>query len=196
MKSPNMKKYVFSILLLLTFSIGFSQTEESLKARAEILFNATNKLDMVAIMKLTYNQAFKDFDKDALAESMKQAFDNEYMSITFKNPSPVPFTTTPIKSIDGKKFSVIRYRNKMILKLKQPFEKSAIDAMTTGLKQSENYEIVVYDEKTNSFNIEGKGVMIAVSDASTKGEWEFINYENKEMFNAVFGEKIKTELGL
>ncbi|RZJ71273.1 hypothetical protein [Flavobacterium sp.] len=191
-----MKKYVFSILLLLTFSIGFSQTEESLKARAEILFNATNKLDMVAIMKLTYNQAFKDFDKDALAESMKQAFDNEYMSITFKNPSPVPFTTTPIKSIDGKKFSVIRYRNKMILKLKQPFEKSAIDAMTTGLKQSENYEIVVYDEKTNSFNIEGKGVMIAVSDASTKGEWEFINYENKEMFNAVFGEKIKTELGL
>ncbi len=191
-----MKKLLFFIVFLLTFSSGFSQTEESLKSRAQILFNATNKLDMVAIMKMTYNQAFKDFDKDALAESMKQAFDNEYMAITFRNPSPVPFTNSPIRTIDGKKFSVIRYKNAMTLKLKQPFERTAIDAMTESLKQSGNYDSVVYDEKSNSFNIDGKGVMIAVSDATTKGEWEFVNYENKEMFNAIFGEKIKTELGL
>ncbi|RYE51185.1 MAG: hypothetical protein EOP48_18585 [Sphingobacteriales bacterium] len=53
-----------------------------------------------------------------------------------------------------------------------------------------------YDEKTNAFTINGESVMIAVADASNKNQWEFVNYENQEMFNMVFNENIKKELGL
>jgi len=190
-----MKKVV---LILALFSVlnGFSQTRESLKTRASKLFEATNALDMETVLALTYNKAFGNADRAIVLESMKAAVNNDYMSIEFTNPKPQPFTMDEIKTINGKKFSVIRYRNSLVLHLKQTLEPTVIKAMSDGMKSAGNYASVTYDDKTNSFFIDGNGIMVAVADDSTKNEWEFVNYDNKDLFNVVFNENIKKSLGL
>ncbi|MBD3582541.1 hypothetical protein [Flavobacterium selenitireducens] len=190
-----MKKTLMILGLLFAIS-GFSQTSESLKTRVAKLFEATNNLDMETVLNLTYNKAFGNADRAILLESMTAAVDNEYMTIEFTNPSPQPFTADAIKTIANRKFSVIRYQNSLKLHLKQKLDASVIKAMSDGMKEAGNYASVTYDEKTNSFTIEGYGIMVAVADESTKGEWEFVNYDNKELFNIVFNETIKKELGL
>lgn len=185
------------MILAFLFALnGFSQTAESLKSRVSKLFEATNNLDMETVLHLTYNKAFGDMDRAMLLESMKAAVDNDHMSIEFTNPSRQPFTADAIKTIDGKKFSVIRYRNSLKLHLKQALDPSVIKAMAQGMKDAGNYASVSYDEKTNSFSIDGNGIMVAVADESTKNEWEFVNYDNKDLFNMVFNEEIKNALGL
>ncbi|NUY81089.1 hypothetical protein HUK80_09300 [Flavobacterium sp. MAH-1] len=191
-------KLKFILPILLIALSGIAQTAETLNTRAQELFAATNKQDMAKVMDFTYNKVFEGtgIDRAQLAEAMKQAFDNEIMSIQITNPLPVQYKADPIKTIEGKKFSVIRYRNSMKVNLKQQFEKPMVDGMIDGMKKASNYESVVYDEKTNSISIAGDAVMIAVADESTKNQWQFVNYDNKEMFNLVFNENIKKELGL
>lgn len=191
-------KLKFLLPIVFIAFTGFAQTTETLNTRAQELFSATNKQDMAKVMDLTYNKVFEGtgVDKAQLAEAMKQAFDNEIMSIQITNPIPVQYKADPIRTIEGKKFSVIRYRNSMTVKLKQQFEKPMVDGMIDGMKKASNYETVVYDEKTNSIAIAGDAIMIAVADESTKNQWEFVNYDNKEMFDMVFNANIKKELGL
>lgn len=189
-----MKKLTL-LLLLLAVSNGFSQTRESLKARTEKMFAATNAFDLKGVMDLTYNKIFETVDRKTLEEAMAGVFNNEYMSIDFVNPKAT-FDYSDIKEIEGKKFSVIKYRNAMKMTLKQKPDPATAQGILEGLKSSGKYSSVTFDEASGSFLIEGDAVLIAVADASTKNEWEFVNYDNEEIFKLVFNDNIKKGLGL
>lgn len=190
-------KKLYLLLLLLALSDGFSQTRESLKARTHKMFAAINAVDFKRVMDLSYNKIFEIVDRKTLEEAMAGVFDNEFMSIHSANPNPeITFDYSDIKEIEGKKFSVVRYRNAMKMTLKQKPDPATARGILDGLKGSGKYNSVTFDEAAGSFLIEGETVLIAVADASTKNEWEFVNYDNEEIFTLVFNDNIKKGLGL
>ncbi|RZJ66995.1 MAG: hypothetical protein EOO50_06945 [Flavobacterium sp.] len=190
-----MKKKLILFAFLLAVTAGFSQTIESLKSRTEKMYAATSGTDFKTIMDLTYNKVFESVDKATLTSAMENMFRNEFMTISFPSQKPV-FTYGPIKEIEGKKFSVIKYKSAMKMTLAQKPEAAAVQNMIDGLKSTGKYSTVTYDEATNSLNIDGDATLIAVSDASTKNEWEFVNYDSEELFAMVFNANIKKSLGL
>ncbi|AWI25903.1 hypothetical protein [Flavobacterium pallidum] len=188
-------KKILALLLFLTVSIGFSQTLDGLKTQTQKMYKSSLDMNFDTIMDLTYPKVFDIVDRETLSGMMKAMFDNENMTITLNDIKPT-FTYSDIKEIDGKKLSVIRYRNGMKMALKGEVTDEMVNAMQQGLKSTPQFDTVNYDKATKTFIIEGPSVMIGVADATTKNEWTFVNYDNEQLFNMIFDEKIKTALGL
>ena len=56
---------------------------------------------------------------------------------------------------------------------------------------------VIFEKEENQFKIELRSTLIAVADESTKNKWKFLNKDKEnQLFNMIFDEKVKTELGL
>lgn len=189
-----MKNKLFLLLLLVSSGI-FAQTMDALKLRTEKMYAATYALDLKTVMDLTYNKVFETVDRQTMTTAMESVFKNDFMTISFLNPK-TDFSYSPIKEIEGKKFSVIRYKNAMKMTLAQKPEADQVQAMIDGLKSTGKYLTINYDEASKSLHIEGDAILIAVADASTKNEWEFINYDSEQVFQMVFNDNIKKGLGL
>ncbi|AWA29999.1 hypothetical protein HYN48_07870 [Flavobacterium magnum] len=188
-------KKILALLLFITVSTGFSQTLDGLKAQTQKMYKSSIDMNFDAIMDLTYPKVFDIVDRETLSGMMKGMFDNEQMAITLSDMKPV-FTYTDVKEIDGKKFSVIKYRNGMKMTLKGDVTDGMVSTMEQGLKSAPQFDKVNYDKATKTFTLEGPAVMIGVADDTTKNEWTFVNYDNEQLFNMIFDEKIKTALGL
>jgi hypothetical protein len=188
-------KKILTLLLFVIASTAFSQTMESLKASTEKMYKSSTDMKFDDVMDLTYPKVFEIVDRETLSKTMKSTFDNEMMTLTLLDVKPT-FTYSGIKEVDGKKFSVVRYRNGMKMALKGDVNDEMVKAMTDGLKTSPQFDKVTYDKALKSIFVEGNAVMIAVADASTNNEWTFVNYDNEQLFGLVFDKKVKEALGL
>jgi len=188
-------KKILTLLLLITVSNGFCQTMESLKTQTQKMYKSSIDMKFNDIMDMTYPKVFEIVDRETLSTMMESMFDNENMSIALTDMKPT-FTYSDIKEVDGKKFSVINYRNGMKMTLKGDITDEMVGTMENGFKSTPQFDKVNYDKATKTFILEGPAVMIGVADATTKNEWTFVNYDNEQLFNMIFDEKIKTALGL
>lgn len=188
-------KKILTLLLFITVSNGFCQTMESLKTQTQKMYRSSIDMKFNEIMDMTYPKVFEIVDRETLSTMMESMFDNEQMHISLIDMKPA-FTYTDIKEIDGKKFSVIKYRNGMKMALKGDITDEMVSSMEQGLKSAPQFDKVDYDKATKTFTLEGNATMIGVADSTTKSEWTFVNYDNEQLFNMIFDEKIKTALGL
>jgi hypothetical protein len=188
-------KKIFTILLFVTISAAFGQTMETLKTRVQKMYKSSIDMKFDDVMDLTYPKVFEIVDRETLSKTMKSTFDNEMMTLYLLDVKPT-FSYSDIKEVDGKKFSVVRYRNGMKMALKGEVDDEMVKAMTDGLKASPQFDKVTYDTASKSIFVEGNAVMIAVADATTKNEWTFVNYDSEQLFGLVFDEKVKAILGL
>jgi hypothetical protein len=188
-------KKILTLLLFVTISNSFSQTMESLKTATQKMYQSSIDMKFNDIMDLTYPKVFEIVDRETLSAAMQSMFDSEMMRITLTDLKPT-FAYSEIKDVDGKKFSVIRYRNGMKMALEGETDEQMASMMEEGLKSTPQFDKVVYDKATNTFTVEGNAVMIAVADDTTKNQWTFVNYDDDKLFALIFDEKIKTALGL
>jgi hypothetical protein len=189
-----MKKYLSILLFLLAFN-GFSQSIESLKAKTLKLYDASYTMDFETIADLTYPKIFNNLDRETIIKAMDEMFQNDIMKVRFVYPT-VTFNYSPVKTIDGQKFCIIRYKNAMRLTFEEKIPEDRVDTLLKLMKQEKKYETVVFEENRNSFLATGNAILIAISDSVSKNEWTFVNYDNEDLFGTLFEKNLKTELGL
>lgn len=190
-----MKNKIFFLISFLCscYSI-FSQDTANLKSEALKSYKASTSMDYDAIFDTTYPKVFDIIPKETMKEMFQQMMDNEQFSIQLVEVEP-NFTFGEIKVIGNQKFCLIEHDNRMLMTFKTPMEDA--EAMTAIFKKSMDAQKVSFDKDKNEFTIELRATIIGVSDELTKNQWKFLNKDKEnQLFNMIFDEKVKTELGL
>lgn len=185
------------LLLLLTLSfVSNSQAQDltSLKTEAQKTYEASANLNFDAIFEHTYPKVFDIVSKEQMKEMFDQMMANESFTIKLVQVAP-NFKFGDIKKIDNKLFCIVEHDNAMTMKFNTPME--GAEDLTETFKASMKADEVTYDKASNTFSIKMRSTMIAVADELTKNKWKFLNNDKGgQLFNMIFNEKIKTELGL
>lgn len=188
-------KKISCFLFLFTTICGFSQSLEKLKSDAQKMYDASYNMDFEAVMDFTYPKFFELTTRENLIKVMDETFQNDTMKVRLVYPS-VTFKYSDVKTIEGRKFCVIRYRNAMRMTYFQPIPANRVDEFLQPMKDSKKFEAVMFEKDRNSIFLTGTAIMLAVSDDLTKGEWKFINYDDEKILEILFVKNLKTELGL
>lgn len=191
-----MKNKLF-FLLLLTISFAskiHAQDLTSLKTEAKKTYEASANLNFDAIFEHTYPKVFDIVSKEQMKEMFDQMMANDQFTIKLIPVAP-NFKFGNIKKIENKLFCVVEHDNAMTMKFNTPID-GAEDLIET-FKASMKADEVTYDKASNTFSIKMRSTMIAIADEQTKNKWKFLNNDKSgQLFNMLFNEKIKTELGL
>lgn len=187
-------KTKFTIVLLLVSFLGFSQTLESMKTEVQKVYDLTIAKKYDIVIESTYPKVFEIVAKKDMLEAMNQMFDNENMTLTIEKVDP-KFTFSEITTIEGAKYCIVEHNNKMTMKFKQDLSDTKNDVLNY-LQQSMKGYTVTLDEKSDTFIIDGKAKMIAISDKLTNGTWKYLNYNGespmmKQVLGATVIEKLK-----
>lgn len=185
----------FCLLLMLTAAIGFSQSLEQLKSDTKKMYDASYNMDFEVVMDYTYPKFFELVPREAMLKTMDEAFQNDTTKMRFVYPS-VAFSYSEIKTIDGKKFCIIKYKNAQRITYEEKLKPEMSETILKALKGNKKFESVAFEKNRNSFLIIGDAILLAVSDPLTNGEWKFINYDDERVFELLFAKNYKTELGL
>ena len=191
-----MKNRLFLLLLLVvSFASNIhAQDLTSLKTEAQKTYEASANLNFDGIFEHTYPKVFDIVSKEQMKEMFDQMMANESFTIKLIQVTP-NFKFGDIKKIDNKLFCIVEHDNAMTMKFNTPME-GAEDLIET-FKASMKADEVTYDKTTNTFSIKMRSTMIAIADELTKNKWKFLNNDKSgQLFNMIFNEKIKTELGL
>ena len=188
-------KIKITILFVLTSIFGFSQSLESMKIEVQKIYDLTIEKKYDAVIESTYPKLFEIVPKKAMKEAMDNMFDNDQMTLTIEKVNP-KFTFSEIMVIDAAKYCIIEHNNKMTIKFKEELGESK-DFILSGLKENMTGYNVILDEKTETFIVDGKAKMIAISDKLTNGTWKYINYNGESpMMEKVLGKETLQKLGL
>lgn len=187
-------KVIFLSLFFICTLSSIAQDIESLKTEALKSYKASTSMDYDAIFATTYPKVFDIIPKESMKEMFKQMMDNEQFSIQLVEVEP-NFTFGEIKKINNQTFCLIDHDNVMLMKFKTPMEDA--EAMTEIFKKSMDAEKVTFNKENNEFKIELRSTLIGVSDELTQNNWKFLNKDKEnQLFNMIFDENVKTELGL
>ncbi len=188
-------KIKLTILFVLASVFGFSQSLESMKIEIQKIYDLTIEKKYDIILESTYPKLFEIVPKQAMKEAMNNMFDNEQMTLTIEKVNPA-FTFSEVLVIDGAKYYIIEHNNKMTMKFKEELGDGK-EFILAGLKESMTGYTVTLDEKTETFIVDGKAKMIAISDKLTNGTWKYINYNGESpMMEKVLGKEVLKQLGL
>lgn len=195
-KHIQMKRSLIILIWLFTIP-SFGQSFESLKSNCKKLYDASYLMDFDAILDLTYPKLFDIIDRDSMYLVLEETFQNDTFRIRFVHPNPA-FTYSEIKEIGGKKFCLIEYNNAMRMILENELSVDDIQEMEKSLKANMNHKKITHEKKRNAFYIEGKEIMIAVSDELTQNQWRFINHDPQQLdlLYQLLDKKIVNQLGL
>ena len=190
-----MKKIIFFLLISVT---AFSQSTESLKAATKKLYQANYLMDFDGIVSLSYPKMVETIGSDKLLETIEKYYENDEYRLRFQLET-VPFQFGAIKKIEGKSFCVITCRNPMryFFETKLTTETAAVKA--DWLKDVNKTKEVTFEPNRNSFNVKRTTTFVAVMDETTSNQWKFFNFDDASqlaVFNTIFGESTKKELGL
>ncbi|CAM3529663.1 hypothetical protein FSS13T_20890 [Flavobacterium saliperosum S13] len=191
-----MKNRLFLLLVLIaSFASNIhAQDLTSLKTEAQKTYEASANLNFDAIFEHTYPKVFEIVSKEQMKEMFDQMMANDQFTIKLIPVAP-NFKFGNIKKIENKLFCVVEHDNAMTMKFNTPME-GAEDLIAT-FKASMKADEVTYDKASNTFSIKMRSTMIAIADEQTKNKWKFLNNDKSgQLFNMLFNEKIKTELGL
>lgn len=188
-----LKNTLLCFLFLSTLS-SVAQDKESLKKEANKAYVAAANLDFDKIFETTYPKVFEIVPKEQMKKMFSQMMDNPEFSIKLIEVDP-EFTFGDIKKIKNQTFCVIEHNNKMKMIFKEALDEP--EMMTDIFKSSMGATEVLYDKTDKSYLISIRSTMIAVADETTKNEWKFLNKDKGDkMFDMIFSEEVKKELGL
>lgn len=193
-----MKIKSLSFLLLLIAFNSFSQNAVQLLSGTQKLFTANYEMDFETIVLLSYPKMVETIGKEVMIEKLDKSYQNEEYRMRYQLETAA-FITRKIQKIGSQSFCVITCRNPV----RYFFEKKLSTEETAGkilwLQEINNTKEVTFEPNRNSFNVKRNTTYVAIMDDTTKGDWKFFNLDDanqKEVFNTLFDEKIKTALGL
>lgn len=188
-------KIKFTILFFLVTFLGFAQNLESMKIEVQKIYDLTIAKKYDVVLESTYPKIFDIVSKKEMLEIMTQMFDSQNMTLTIEKVNP-EFTFSEIITIEDGKYCLVEHKNKMTMKFKEELGDNK-NQILEYLKQSMTDYSVTLDEKTETFILNGKAKMIAISDKLTNGSWKYINFNgDSPMMKQVLEPKVLEKLGL
>ncbi len=187
-------KILFIALFLVQSFTIFAQDIASLKTEALRSYKASVNMDYDNVFETTYPKVFDIIPKEQMKQMLGQMMENDQFAIKLVEVEP-NFTFGEIKKIEGKSFCLVNHNNVMTMHFKAPMENG--ESMADIFKTSMEAEKVTFNKETNTFSIEMRSTLIAVADETTANQWKFLNKDKEnQLFNMIFNENIKKELGL
>jgi hypothetical protein len=191
-----------TLFLLLLFSISFlakAQTLDQLQSEAVKLYDATYNMDIDYMVSKTYPKLFNLISKEDMEHEIDNAFQNEVMRTRLVFPKTT-FIYSDVKTIAGKKFCVITYKNTLRMTYEEKLTPEMANMTLTVLRENLKNKKVSFESPRNSFYIEGNDTLIAIADTLTNHQWTFINYDEatSSILSSLFEETVikQLELGL
>lgn len=187
-------KIKLTLLFLFTSLLNFAQDLASLKKEVLVIYNYTIEKKYDIVIESTYPKVFEIVPKKDMLEAMNSMFDNEQMTLTIEKVNP-DFIFSDFIFIDEAKYCVIEHNNKMTMKFKEDLGDSKEFILASLQENMTGYKVSL-DEKTETFIVDGKAKMIAISDKLTNGTWKYLNYnEESPMMEKVLSKKVLEKLG-
>jgi alpha-N-acetylglucosamine transferase len=193
-----MKKIILSFIILFISNTSFCQDLQSLEIETNKMFKATSKMNFDEILDFSYPKLYDILSREQMKEMLEMTFTNEQFDISFLPIDP-EFDYTPIKKIEKKSLSVIKYNLGMAMRFNEPVDDETANIMIESLQaQGESYADVKYDKEKNTFYIKGKSTMIAIADEVTENKWKFITYDKnkRQIAEMLLSDSILNKLGL
>ncbi len=193
-----MKIKLCAILFFVSISFGFSQSIENLMLATRQLYQANYTMDFETIALLSYPKIEEIIGKESLLEKLDLRHQNEEFRLRLQLEM-VPFQFGPIRKIEEKSFCVVTFRNPMRYFFENKLSPEKVVEKTTWLQEINNTKVVIFEPKRNSFNVKKMSTYLAVFDETTNNQWKFFNLDDpnqKQIFDTIFNESIKKELGL
>ena len=193
-----MKIKLCAILFFVSISFGFSQSIENLMLATRQLYQANYTMDFDAIVLLSYPKIEASIGKDSMLEKLDLRHQNEEFRFRLQLEM-VPFQFGPIRKIEEISFCVVTFRNPMRYFYENKLSPEKAVEKTTWLKEINNTKDVIFEPKRNSFNVKKMSTYIAIMDETTNSQWKFFNLDDpnqKQIFESIFNESVKKELGL
>jgi hypothetical protein len=188
-------KIKVAILFVFISVFGFSQTLENMKIEVQKIYNLTIEKKYDIVVESTYPKVFDIAPKKDMIEAMNNMFDNEQMKVTIEKVNP-EFTFSEIIVIGDGKYCVIEHNNRMTMKFKEKLGESKEFILASLNENMTGYKVTL-DEKTETFTVDGKAKMIAISDKLTNGTWKYINFNGESpMMEQVLGKEVLAKIGL
>lgn len=193
-----MQKKITSLLLFLFIATSFSQTRADLMAGTKKIYQANYNMSFDEIVALSYPKIAETIGKETMLEKLDLRHQNEEFRLRLQLEI-VPFQFGPIKKIEGKSFCVVTYRNPIRYFFENKLTPEMALEKTAWLKDVNQTKDVTFEPKRNSFNVKKISTFVAVADETTYTEWKFFNLDDanqKQIFDTLFNETVKKELGL
>ncbi|MBD3582540.1 hypothetical protein HC229_08475 [Flavobacterium sp. D33] len=191
-----MKKSLLTLFFLL-FASSQAQEPEILK-RASELYDANYNMDFESIAGFTYPEAVEQLGgKQKFISKIDADYQNPEFRKRLQLTAPV-FQVGPVKSIGSKKFCLISFRNPTRYFYEEKLSPGEMNEQVIKWKQVASTKEVFGEPNRNSINVKRISKFVAVSDASTNGQWKFFNFDDLqqlEIFNSHFATE-KVQLGL
>ncbi len=186
-----------TVLFLLINYLCFSQSLEILKADCEKMYEATYNMDFEKILDYTHPKVFDIVDKETMLTVLDETFQNDKLRIRLVHPKTT-FTFSEVKEIDGKKICVVEYPQAMRMIFENPLSEEEKNSIEESLKTTMTSKKITFEKNRNAFYIDGKDIMIAISEEATQNQWRLINYDKSQpqILNMVLGENVVKQLGL
>lgn len=191
-----MKNYLLLLLFIPFFS--FSQSKEALQIATKKLYDANFLMDFEAIKELTYPKVYEVIGEAAFIEQLETDFQNTDYRMRLQLEK-VPFIFSEIKTMQGKTFCVVRFRNPKRYLFEDKLNTTQVEEKKTWLQAKENTQNVTFEPTRNSFNVRSDSRYVVVYDVETFGEWKFFNLDDAfqlTAFTSLFDETIRNKIGI
>ena len=187
------------IILFLFLSIcAFSQSIESLKVATKNYYEANYLMDFEAIVSSSYPKIVESMGKDVMLEKIEKYYENDDYRMR-EQLETLPFQYGPIKTIEGKLFCVVTFRNPMRYFFEKKLTSETATEKATWLKKINKTKEVTFEPNRNSFNVKKTSTYVAIIDETNSNEWKFFNLDDANqlvVFQSLFVESVKKGLGL
>lgn len=190
-------KFKLTFLFILLNYLCFSQSLETLKADCVKMYESTYNMEFEKILDYTHPKVFEIADRETMLTILDETFQNDQLRIRLVHPKTT-FTFSEVKEIDGKKICVVEYPQAMRMIFENPLSEEEKNSIEKSLKTTMTSKKVTFEKDRNAFYIDGKDIMIAVSEEATQNQWKLINYDKNQpqLLNMVLGENVVKQLGL
>ncbi|RZJ66996.1 MAG: hypothetical protein EOO50_06950 [Flavobacterium sp.] len=192
-----MKRFLILFLMLAGFTSG-AQNPEILKG-ASTLYDSNYNMDFEPIAEITYPKVVEQVGG---REKFLAKLDNDYQNEKFRKrlqlTSPV-FQVGPEKTIGGKSFCVVSFRNPTRYFYEDKLDTDAMAKEVANWKNIAATKEVYGEPNRNSINVKRVSFIVAVKDETTGGNWKFFNLDDLDqlaVFDNVISAETKKQLGL
>lgn len=183
-------KKIASLFMLLVIGVAvIAQKDPALEKRLADFMDANRAMNMEKVLDYTYPKLFSIVPREQLAEVLKNAFDNEAMTIQLD--SLKVDKVYPVFKVENGSFAKILYSMNMLMKMKAP---GSAKAVADAMKGQFGEDKVVVDTATNIVKVRMSSPMVAVKDELAK-DWCFVNLRDEDpLMTQLFSEAVRKQL--
>ena len=191
----------FIVLLLAFFLTTVSQAQKiadpELKSRLDTYMRLTHELRFEELMDYTHPSIFGLMPREQLVSAMREAFDNERMSMTIDSARAT--TVSPdfvVKNIHYKK---VDYTMLVQVHFKDTslFDKpDFVPTISAAFQKSFEGGTVTFDPVSHNFFIRASSLMMAIKDSPAK-PWLFLGYQkDSTLIHRLYPQEVITHFKL